>query len=38
VLKPDAARAWKPINPAGVKLSAAELCKPVDVAHETRRG
>ena len=38
VLKPDAGRSWKPLNPAGVKLSTAELCKPVDPTHETRRG
>ena len=35
VLKPDAGRSWKP---PGVKLSTAELCKPVDLTHETRRG
>jgi len=34
VLKPEGAKAWKPLNPAGVRLSAAELCKPVDLSHE----
>lgn len=37
VLKPGT-RAWKPLNPAGAKLTTAELCKPVDLAHEARRG
>jgi len=38
VLKPEGAKAWKPINPAGVHLSAARLCKPVDLSHEDGRG
>jgi AbrB family looped-hinge helix DNA binding protein len=29
--------AWKPVNPAGARLSADELCQPVDLAHATRR-
>lgn len=37
VLKPDAASAWKPLNPTGVKLSAAELSRPVDLKHDRRR-
>jgi AbrB family looped-hinge helix DNA binding protein len=37
VLKPEGAKVWKPINPAGVKLSAAELCKPVDLSDEAGR-
>jgi AbrB family looped-hinge helix DNA binding protein len=37
VLKPEGAKAWKPINPAGVSLSAAQLCKPVDLSDETGR-
>jgi AbrB family looped-hinge helix DNA binding protein len=24
-------QAWQPLNPAGVKLSTSELCKPVDL-------
>jgi AbrB family looped-hinge helix DNA binding protein len=35
VLKPEGAKAWKPINPAGVNLSTAELCKPVDLSSES---
>jgi len=38
VLKPEGAKAWKPINPAGVRLSTARLCKPVDLSDEDRRG
>jgi len=37
VLKPEGAKAWQPINPAGVSLSAAELCQPADLSHETGR-
>lgn len=37
VLKPGAP-VWKPINPAGVKLTTAELCKPVELAHAASRG
>jgi AbrB family looped-hinge helix DNA binding protein len=37
VLKPEGAKAWNPINPVGVSLSTAELCKPVDLSHETSR-
>jgi AbrB family looped-hinge helix DNA binding protein len=37
VLKPESAKAWKPINPAGVSLSAAQLCKPVDLSNEAGR-
>lgn len=37
VLKPEAAQGWKPLNPAGASLSAAELALPVDVKRETRR-
>jgi AbrB family looped-hinge helix DNA binding protein len=36
VLKPEAAPAWKPLNPAGVKLSAAELSQPVDLSRGRR--
>jgi AbrB family looped-hinge helix DNA binding protein len=32
VLKPEGPKAWTPVNPAGVSLSAAELCKPVDLS------
>jgi len=35
VLKPEGVKEWKPINPAGVSLSTAKLCKPVDLSHET---
>lgn len=38
VLKPENARAWMPLNPKGVKLSAAELSQPVDLSDEARRG
>jgi AbrB family looped-hinge helix DNA binding protein len=37
VLKPAGAKAWKPINPAGVRLSTSELCKPVDLSNEDSR-
>ncbi|MFT4256556.1 MAG: AbrB/MazE/SpoVT family DNA-binding domain-containing protein [Pseudoxanthomonas sp.] len=37
VLRPVSTPAWKPWNPAGVHLSTEELCKPVDLSHETRR-
>ena len=37
VLKPEGAKTWKPINPAGVSLSAAQLCKPVDLSNEDGR-
>jgi AbrB family looped-hinge helix DNA binding protein len=37
VLKPEGMKAWKPVNPAGVSLSAAELCKPVDLSNENGR-
>jgi AbrB family looped-hinge helix DNA binding protein len=37
ILKPEGAKAWEPINPAGVSLSTAELCKPVDLSHEVGR-
>jgi AbrB family looped-hinge helix DNA binding protein len=37
VLKPEGSKAWKPVNPAGVRLSAAELCKPVDLSSEASR-
>jgi AbrB family looped-hinge helix DNA binding protein len=37
VLKPEAAAAWRPLNPAGVKLSAAELSRPVDLSRASRR-
>lgn len=38
VLKPDVAKAWKPLNPAGARLNAVELSRPVDLKRETRRG
>ncbi|MDR2244495.1 MAG: AbrB/MazE/SpoVT family DNA-binding domain-containing protein [Burkholderiales bacterium] len=38
VLKPESTSAWAPLNPKGVRLSAAELSRPVDVSDETRRG
>jgi AbrB family looped-hinge helix DNA binding protein len=37
VLKPEEAPAWKPLNPAGVKLSATELSQAVDLSRENRR-
>jgi AbrB family looped-hinge helix DNA binding protein len=37
VLKPEEHPAWKPLNPAGVKLSAAKLSQPVDLSREGRR-
>jgi AbrB family looped-hinge helix DNA binding protein len=37
VLKPEGAKAWEPLNPAGVRLSTAQLCKPVDLSHEAGR-
>jgi AbrB family looped-hinge helix DNA binding protein len=37
VLKPDSAQTWKPLNPAGARLGAAELSRPVDLKHEARR-
>lgn len=29
---------WRPLNPAGAKLSAQELSQPVDLQRATRRG
>lgn len=37
VLRPQAGPTWQPLNPAGVRLSTAELCKPVDVSREAGR-
>jgi AbrB family looped-hinge helix DNA binding protein len=37
VLKPDTRRQWKPLNPAGVKLTIAELSRPVELKREARR-
>jgi AbrB family looped-hinge helix DNA binding protein len=37
VLKPESARAWVPLNPKGVKLSAVELSQPVELSDEARR-
>jgi AbrB family looped-hinge helix DNA binding protein len=36
VLKPEASPEWKPLNPAGAKLSAAELSQPVDLSRASR--
>lgn len=36
VLKPECAPAWKPLNPAGVKMSAVELSQPVDMSRDRR--
>lgn len=36
VLKPRA-KEWKPLNPVGAKLTTADLCKPVELAHAARR-
>jgi AbrB family looped-hinge helix DNA binding protein len=32
-----AAPAWQPVNPAGAKLSTADLCRPVDIKREAGR-
>jgi AbrB family looped-hinge helix DNA binding protein len=37
VLKPEGQPAWKPLNPAGVKLTAAQLSQPVDLSRASRR-
>jgi AbrB family looped-hinge helix DNA binding protein len=37
VLKRAESPQWQPLNPAGVKLSAAELSQPVDLSGESRR-
>ncbi|MDR0578074.1 MAG: AbrB/MazE/SpoVT family DNA-binding domain-containing protein [Candidatus Accumulibacter sp.] len=37
VLKPESAP-WVPLNPKGVRLSAAELSRPADLSDETRSG
>lgn len=37
VLKPRIGQAWKPLNPAGARLSSVELSRPVELKHETRR-
>jgi hypothetical protein len=36
-VQPEGAKTWKPVNPAVVKLSIAQLCKPVDLSGETSR-
>lgn len=33
--KEPAAAAWQPLNPAGVKLGVADLCRPVDLKRES---
>jgi AbrB family looped-hinge helix DNA binding protein len=40
VILETAGRSWQPLNPAGVRLSIHELCKPVDLrsADERRAG
>jgi AbrB family looped-hinge helix DNA binding protein len=37
VLTPEGIQAWRPLNPAGVKLSAAELSQPVDLSRANHR-
>lgn len=32
-----AAHAWQPLNPAGAMLSAADLCRPVDLQRDAGR-
>lgn len=37
LLKPEAAPAWKPLNPAGASLSIEELTRPVDLSDASGR-
>jgi AbrB family looped-hinge helix DNA binding protein len=39
VIEPEkrASAGWKPLNPAGARLSTGELCRPVELRRESRR-
>jgi AbrB family looped-hinge helix DNA binding protein len=40
ILEPETAQpgAWRPLNPAGARISDDALCQPVDLRRDTHRG